>query len=132
MLKIYQSRNTLSLVTRVRVGEQTAEIAFTGGVLTPQRRNGRFVTEDESLQQAIEQDGAYGKEFELCYVQQPAVHKAPQRRQMCVEEVTTKQMAIEWLRIHKKGNFTAATHNRVIRGFAEEQGVVFPNWNVSD
>ena len=132
MLKIYQARNTLSLVTQVGVGERRVEIAFTGGVLTPQRRNGRFATEDGALQQAIEQDRAYGKEFELCYVQQPVSCKAQRRRLERVEEITTKQMAIEWLRIHKKGNFTAATHNRVIRGYAEEQGVVFPNWNVPD
>ncbi|MFI3315095.1 MAG: hypothetical protein R3Y04_05475 [Rikenellaceae bacterium] len=62
-MKHYIALNRLYLSTTVNVDGKQRLIEFKNGILKPNRRNGIFRTDDQQLQQAIEQDGSYGKSF---------------------------------------------------------------------
>lgn len=65
MTKTYKAINHVRLITDVMVGNMCGVIEFRGGKLTPTFTTGTFTTSNPALQEAIESDPRYGKEFIL-------------------------------------------------------------------
>lgn len=63
MKKTFQCIKDLNLTTTVQGKDKRLTVSFVGGFMYPFRRNGRFSTDNEEIQKAIESDSSYGKDF---------------------------------------------------------------------
>lgn len=125
MIKIYETINDSRLVTSVEVEGKSRVISFVGGAVVPLWRAAVFQCEDPVLQCAIENSSAYGVSYRL---RETVVVKKESREMTNVAEVTTKQSAIEWLRINFDTRFSVATSPDLLVQVAAEKGYVFLNW----
>ncbi len=130
MVKRYISLNSLNLVTDINVGENRVSIRFKGGRSTPNRINGSYITEDKSIQKAIEADSAYGKSF-LEYDTKPKkkvkkVSEEIKSKSIDIPDIKTKQMAIEWISQNLSVDLAQNLSALKIRQFAISQGYDFP------
>lgn len=125
MIKIYETINDSRLVTSVEVEGKSKVISFVGGAVVPVWRAAVFQCDDLALQIAIEHSSAYGVSYRLREIMVLNVVKKEMKN---VPEVTSKQSAIEWLRINFDTRFSVATSPDLLVQVAAERGYVFLNW----
>ncbi|MEG0499494.1 MAG: hypothetical protein RR550_00050 [Rikenellaceae bacterium] len=125
MIKIYETINDARLVTSVEVDGVSRSISFVGGAVVPVWKAAVFQCADAVLQRAIEGSPAFGVSYRL---RKAVVAAKPVKELQNVAEVTTKQSAIEWLRIHFDTRFSVATNPDLLVQMAAEKGYVFLNW----
>ncbi len=134
MTKRYISLNSLNLVTDVTVGDKTVSIRFKGGVNTPYRINGSFVTANKVLQEAIESDSSYGKSFITYDIEVPQPEKTASSKVVNkvieVPSIKTAQMAIEWVRQNLSVDLASNLPSLKIRQFAVLHGYDFPKLKI--
>lgn len=130
MIKRYKALNSLHLTTSVELNNVPVVIEFRGGYISNSKRlNGIFITEDEKLQMAIESDLGYGVDFVLCESEGLVGNSAENRCEpIMVEEVKTRQLAIEWVLQNFNIEVSSKMNGRDIRKVALERGYVFPQW----
>jgi len=150
MTKVYQATHNVCLSTSIFM-ENGKEIivAFergaNGGRDGQSRINGCFYTNSPKVQEAIEKDRRYGKDFKLIAIEEDGVavpvnqksteteEKEEQKDEMQeylepVESVQNKQQAIEFL-AGKEIKLPKTTKNEAVKEFAAKEGYCFPNWN---
>lgn len=130
MVKTYISKESFSLSTSIFVGSKEFIVEFENGIRYPITRNGTFSTDCAQLQKALESSSGYGVKYELLK-SHSALKLNPKKESVelrSIESVKSKQMAIEWIRIHLKKEFTAASDSALIGEFALSNHIVFPNW----
>lgn len=118
MIKTYFSLNAGYLSTSVSTPAGRTFITF---------RQHRFTTADPVLQQAIENDSGYGREFTEA-PEPPAPAPVPEPAILTpVETVRNKQQALEYLRLHCGEELRPATTLARIRTVAQQHGIEFIN-----
>lgn len=126
MVKIYETINDARLVTTIETESGSRVISFVGGAVAPVWRAALFQCDDPQLQQAIENSSEYGVNYRLRLA--VVVPKEQRRELQNVAEVTSKQAAIEWLRINFDTRFSVATNPDLLVQTAAEKGYIFLNW----
>lgn len=131
MVKTYISKESFSLSTSVFVDGKEFVIEFENGVRYPVIRNGIFSTDRIDLQKAMENSCSYGVKYELLRTHRISKEKTKKKSDdiKSVDTVKSKQMAIEWIRINLKREFTAASDPLLIKEFALSNNILFNNWN---
>ena len=128
----------LSLAIHLDLGEgRMIRCSFTGGINTPQRITGSFVTEDPIIQRAMEAHPWFNKDFYLfkaSEVRPPAVQQKPEpepQPELPVEVesgATGAQEAREELNKKYGVPFSRLRNAEAIRKEADELGVKYPQW----
>lgn len=133
MIKRYISLNSLQLSTTVKIKDREQTIVFRGGTIKPIRINGSLITGDPQLQVAIESDSSYGKTF-VCdnSLQKPMKKQtkgvsSEKNKLISIDNITSSQMALEWVRKNLSIELNNNTSNRKIKKFVTSQGYDFPN-----
>ncbi len=127
MIKVYETIGTARLVTSIMVNGNPITITFAGGQLQPSFRRGTYRTNSLEIQQALEQDSAFGVEYRL--KSETAITAEP-RKMTTVEEVVNRQTAIEWMRRELGIKLNITTKSQRIIERAAENGYLFINWEV--
>lgn len=132
MIKSYISLNSLHLTTSITINDIPVVVEFTGGRLSPSRLNGRFVTDSELIQKALEKDINFNKEFALMEDEQKNNKKQPktavENLYINVPEVKNRQMAIEWIAENLDTELTKNMSQSTIKKYVNKYGYNFSEW----
>lgn len=160
-IKTYQSVNSLHYITNIAIGNTVGVIEFKGGATTPIQKNGIFRTDNTALQQAIEADINFNKEFKLISIVEqecpnsvckqentaetsttksnstkddPTNSDKTQQTEesIVVEGVTNKQKAIEWIRKNLNLIILPNTPAINILAIAKERNIIFKDWQITN
>jgi hypothetical protein len=130
MLKTYQSTRSITLITYVRVEGDLVAIEFTGGTLAPKKKFGKYSTDNQKIQQAIESSGGFGLEF-VCISEQPEIkNNEPDNSGegwKDIEDVKTVQAAKDYLIDLPEVTASMVTNKLKVMEVAEKLKIRFPN-----
>lgn len=126
--KTYISINYPCLITTVEVNGTDTVVRF--GKSGPSCRGGLFVTDDETLQRALETDSAYGIDYELYGRERDTAPDTAADEDSYVEvpEVHNRQTAIEWAASELSLVLPVKMSSQKIRTALAQRGYRFPRW----
>lgn len=125
MLKKYIAINAVVLYTSVFDNKKEIVIEFKNGRREPNYNPGFYETDDEHLQQIIEQDSGFGVTFKLA--EPIIINNTPQTELKVVEEVKNRQQALAFLDKEQGIKLTILSGKDKIRAIALENKIIFPN-----
>ena len=115
MIKTYRTINSFKFSAAITVGGHVRFIDFLHGTNFPEIKNGIFSTDNKELQDAIEKNHLFGKEFQLEVFEQPKQEEKELDNLEVItsDDVKNTQQAKEWL-INNKGLKLAQLPNKEV------------------
>ena len=125
MLKKYIAINAVTLYTSVFDNKKEITIEFKNGRREPNYHPGYFETDNEHLQQVIEQDSGFGVTFKLS--EPIIIDNTPQSILMSIKDVKNRQQALAFLDKEHDTKLSILSGKDKIRAVALENNIIFPN-----
>lgn len=131
-LKVYQSTVSKRAQTYVILNGKPVMIEFVGGTTVPIKSNGKFVTSNTELQNAIEASPDFNSKFVLL-----ATEETEQKKEVVESTlfqalgIHNGQQAKEYLMKKFPGTtFRELTTKAMIISFAKSKNIEFPEWSL--
>ena len=142
--KTYQSLRYLIYQKALRIDDRNISCDFVGGVTTPEMALGTYATDDPKIQEALENDVAYGKQY-IC-ISKPEKKKSEEETKKTIPEtkeakeetleaeivkgIVNSQQARNYLaKKYEEITYSMLKNKTMVLAVAEKYEIEFPDWD---